>query len=60
MRANIILKNNWLGSKIIQLEMMDVSQLWKLEYCNDADLNKNNPIKLSIKETPFMNNNPRI
>lgn len=40
--------------------MMDVSQLWKLEYCNDADLNKNNPIKLSIKETPFMNNNPRI
>ena len=39
--------------------MMDVSELWRLEYCNDADLNKNKPIKIAIKETPFMKNNPR-
>jgi hypothetical protein len=41
------------------MEMMDVSELWKLEYCNDADLNKQNPIKISIKETAFMKNNTR-
>ena len=50
MRASIILKNNWLGSKILQMEMMDVSELWRLEYCNDADLNKNKPTKLTIKD----------
>jgi hypothetical protein len=42
------------------MEMMDVSELWKLEYCNDADLNKYNPIKMSLKETAFMKNNNRV
>jgi hypothetical protein len=42
------------------MEMMDVSELWKLEYCNDADLNKHNPIKISLKETAYMKNNARI
>ena len=42
------------------MEMMDVSELWKLEYCNDADLNKHNPIKMSLKETAFMKNNTRV
>jgi len=60
MRASIILKNNWLGSKILQMEMMDVSELWRLEYCNDADLNKNKPTKIPIKEVPFIKNDKRI
>jgi hypothetical protein len=45
MRASIILRNNWLCTKILQLECMDISDLWKLEYCNDHDLNKNKPTK---------------
>jgi hypothetical protein len=38
---------------------MDISDLWKLEYCNDNDLNKNKPTKQVIKEVPFIQNNPR-
>lgn len=59
MRASIILRNNWLCTKILQLECMDISDLWKLEYCNDQDLNKNKPTKQVIKEVPFIQNNPR-
>ena len=33
---------------------MDISELWKLEYCNDQDLNKNKPTKQIIKEVPFI------
>lgn len=39
------------------MEMMDVSELWKLEYCNDIDLNKHNPIKIQLKETAYIKNN---
>lgn len=59
MRASIILRNNWLCTKILQLECMDISDLWKLEYCNDQDMNKNKPTKQVIKEVPFIQNNPR-
>ena len=60
MRANIILKNNWLCSKLLQMEIMDCSDLWKLEYCNDNDLIKGGaPTKTTIKEVPFIRNNPR-
>lgn len=60
MRANIILKNNWFCSKLMQMEMMDCSDLWKLEYCNDADLNSaGQPTKTAIKEVPFIRNNQR-
>lgn len=60
MRANIILKNNWLCSKLLQMELMDCSDLWQLEYCNDADLAKNGqPTKTAIKEVPYIRNNPR-
>lgn len=54
MRASIILRNNWLCIKILQLEIMDISDLWKLEYCNDHDLNKSKPTKQVIKEVPFI------
>lgn len=54
MRSSIILRNNWLCTKILQLELMDISDLFKLEYCNDHDLNKNKPTKQVIKEVPFI------
>ena len=58
MRAQIILKNNWLCSKFLQMEEMNADELWKLEYCNDADLSKSKPTKTTIKEVPFLKNNP--
>ena len=42
------------------MEMMDVSELWRLEYCNDAYLNKNKPTRIPIKEVPFIKNDKRI
>lgn len=42
-RTQTIIKNNWLYSKLLRLEEMDVEKLWELEYCNDADLNSLNP-----------------
>jgi hypothetical protein len=58
MRAQVILENNWYCSKILKMEMMDVSELWKLEFCNDIDLNKNKPTKTTIKEASFMSTDP--
>ena len=59
MRANIILKNNWFCSKLLQMEMMDTSELWQLEYCNDRDLLKHGkPSLKAIKEVPFLKNKP--
>jgi hypothetical protein len=58
MRAQVILENNWYCSKILKMEMMDVSELWKLEFCNDLDLNKNKPTKTTIKEASFMSTDP--
>ena len=43
LRTQIILKNNWLYSKLLRLEMMEVNELWDLEYCNDKDLNALKP-----------------
>jgi hypothetical protein len=34
--------------------------LWKLEYCNDTDLSKSKPTKTTIKEVPFLKNNPHL
>ena len=39
---------------------MDADQLWKLEYCNDNDLNKQKATKTTIKEVPFLKNNPHV
>ena len=38
--------------------MMDVSELWKLEFCNDNDLNKDKPTKTTLKEVSFLKNAP--
>lgn len=52
-RTHIILKNNWLCSKITALESMEVDQLWELEYCNDKDLSQHNPTVVTVKETQY-------
>lgn len=52
-RTQIILKNNWLCSKLNKLEMMEASELWDLEYCNDKELNALHPSKAIVKETQF-------
>ena len=52
-RTQTIIKNNWLYSKLLRLEEMDVEKLWELEYCNDSDLNSLNPQKVVVRETQF-------
>ena len=45
------------------METMDANQLWKLEYCNDADFTKvgdPKPTKTTLKEVPFIKNNPNM
>jgi len=59
MRAQLILNNNWLCTKILQLEMMHIDELFKLEYLNDQDISSTKPIKQAIKEVPYIQNNPR-
>ena len=61
MRANVILKNNWLFAKVLQMESMDTSELWKLQYTNDAELSsKGKPQVKNIKEVPFRKHSNRI
>jgi hypothetical protein len=52
--------NNWICSKVIQLEMMTVEDLWKLEYCNDQDFGNTKPTRTTIKEVSFIKNNPKL
>lgn len=43
----------------MQLEQMQASDLFKLEYLNDQDMGSIRPTKQLIKEVPFIQNNPR-
>ena len=43
----------------MQLEEMQASELFKLEYLNDQDMATKRPTKQLIKEVPFIQNNPR-
>jgi|TARA_B110000285_G_C15080048_1_gene592964 hypothetical protein len=43
----------------MQLECMQASELFKLEYLNDQDMAINRPTKQLLKEVPFIQNNPR-
>ena len=42
------------------MEAMDANQLWKLEYCSENDFSKTKPTKITIKEVPFIKNNPHL
>jgi len=46
MRAEMILKANWMHSKIQAIECMDVAARMRLEYCSEQDLTSLKP-KLS-------------
>lgn len=60
LRANVILRANWFDGLMLQMEAMDVTDLWKLEYVNDQDmLAFGQPKRKTIKEVPFIKNNPR-
>lgn len=62
MRASIILKQNWLRSKLDFLQSLPPAQLESsslLEYRNEQEWAKLKPTKEFIKEVPFMKNNPR-
>jgi hypothetical protein len=37
MRALLVMTANWFDGLLMQMEQMDVSELWKLEFTNDAE-----------------------
>ena len=56
MRAQMILKNNWLHSKLSMIEMMVIDQRLKMEYCSEQDLNKFKPRCIPLEEVSFLKN----
>ena len=62
MRASIVLKQNWLKSKMEMLASLSPAQFENssmLEFRNETEWAKLKPTKEYIKEVPFMKNNPR-
>ena len=63
MRASILLKQNWLKSKMDIIRSLSPSQLLNgggaLEYRNEVEHAKLKPTKEMIREVPFVKNNPR-
>ena len=60
LRASIVLKQNWLKSKLEMLRQFNPDQLeHNLEYKDEQDFVKVKPTKEYIKEVPFIKNNPR-
>lgn len=60
MRANVVLRANWFDGLLLQMEAMDTTDLWKLEYVCDQDmLAYGHPKRKTIREVPFVQNNPR-
>eukprot|EP00347_Sterkiella_histriomuscorum_P017137 403350523 len=61
LRASILLKQNWLKSKLELLRSLSLNQLETgLEYKNEAEHAKLKPTKEFVKEVPFIKNNPRL
>ena len=56
----MIINSNWLIHKLLQIEMMNVEDLLRLEFCGDKDFLQFKGTRTAVKEVPYMKNNPRI
>ncbi|CDW88486.1 UNKNOWN [Stylonychia lemnae] len=59
LRASIILKQNWLKSKLELIKQMRIEQIANLEYRNESEHAKLKPTREMIKEVAYVKNNPR-
>jgi len=60
LRAQILLKQNWLNSKLDLLMKMRVEQMpSSLEFRNEVEHAKLKPTKEIVKEVSYLKNNPR-
>ncbi len=60
LRAQIVLKRNWLQSKIDLIKRLSPDQIiHSIEYKNESEVQNIKPSKENIKEVPYVKNNPK-